>query len=517
MTRNSLKSLFAATCIAVTFPSMAAAQETRTAPAIEAEDMAFRHDLETLVNDTLTRFDRVPGLAVAVTRSDGPVLVRGWGMADLERQFPATADTRYYIASTTKAYVGTALAVLDARGEIDLDWTLAELAPDVTFKPEVRANEVSLRHMISLQHGLRNDAIPFRLAYSGQADTQVLWNLLSQTEANPDAPLGTFQYNNLGFNLATLLIERRLGMRWQEILENEIFAPLGLRQTHAQGLIQARKAAQFAAPYQSLHPDGTELLYLEKHDDTMQSAGGLYSSANDMARWLQLQLSAASSSARTPLALAAAQAHHPLSSFNKSFGPSIKRTGYGLGWYSGPYRDAILYHAFGSFSGMRAHASFLPDHDLGVAVMVNDEGTGFMLADVIADFAYDWFILGPEQASGNAKQAMDLLSAGSARQIEKMRQNIAQRAERSWLLSLPASAYEGSYCNHAFGKIAVQSGDDGLFAQQGRLKAAMEPFTESDSARVELVPGSGQVIRFQIADGRVEGLQADGQDYPRCN
>lgn len=517
MTRNSLKFLLAAACIAITLPPMAAAQEARTAPAREAEDMAFKRDLDALANDALARFDRVPGMAVAVTHGDGPVLAKGWGMADLEQRVPATADTRYYIASTTKAFVGTALAVLDARGEIDLDWTLAELAPDVEFMPEVRAREVSLRHMISLRHGLRNDAIPFRLAYSGQADTQTLWSLLSQTEANPDAPLGTFQYNNLGFNLATLLVERKLGMRWQEILENEVFEPLGLRQTHARGLDSARKAAQFAAPYLSLHPDGTERLYLEKHDDTMQSAGGLYSSANDMASWLQLQLGAASGSDRTPLALAAMQAHQPISAFDESFGPSIKRTGYGLGWYSGPYHGATLYHAFGSFPGMRAHASFLPDHDLGVAVMVNDEGTGFMLADVIAQFAYDWFILGPQQARGNAAQAMDLLSAGSARQIEGMRRNIAQRAERSWLLSLPASAYEGSFCNHAFGLIAVRSEGDGLVAQQGRLMAAMEPFTESDSARVELVPGSGQVIRFRIADGRVTGLQIEGQDYPRCN
>lgn len=517
MTRNSLKFLLAAACIAITCAPIAAAQETRATTSGEAEAMAFRRDFDALANDALTRFDRVPGMAVAVVHSDAPVLAKGWGMADLEQHVPATADTRYYIASTTKAFVGTALVALDAKGEIELDWTLAELAPDVEFKPEVRADEVSLRHMISLRHGLRNDAIPFRLAYSGQADTQTLWSLLSQTEANGDAPLGTFQYNNLGFNLATLLIERRLGRRWQEILENEVFAPLGLRQTHAQGLDSARKAAQFAAPYLSLHPDGTERLYLEKYDDTMQSAGGLYSSANDMARWLQLQLSAASGAARTPLALAAAQAHQPISAFDESFGPSIKRTGYGLGWYSGPYHDATLFHAFGSFAGMRAHASFLPDHDLGVAVMVNDAGTGFMLADVIADFAYDWFILGPEQARDNAAQAMDLLAAGSVRQLESMRQSLAQRAERTWLLSLPANAYEGSYCNHAFGLIAVQSDGDGLFAQQGRLKAAMEPFTESDSARVELVPGSGQAIRFQVADGRVDGLQTNGQDYQRCN
>lgn len=478
--------------------------------------MAFRRDFEELANSALARFDKVPGMAVAVTRSDGPILARGWGMADVEQQIPATADTRYYIASSTKAFVGTALAALDARGEIDLDWTLAELAPEINFGPEIRAGEVSLRHMISLQHGLDNEAIAFRLAYSGQADTGTLWNLLSQTEANPDAPLGTFSYNNLGFNLATLLIERRLGLRWQDMLEKEIFAPLGMRQTHAQGLAAARQAANFAAPYHSLHPGGPARLYLEKHDDTMQSAGGLYSSATDMTRWLRLQLSAATGSDRTPLALAAVQARQPISSFDQSFGPSIKRTGYGLGWYSGPYADGTLYHAFGSFAGTRAHTSFFPERDLGVAVMVNDEGTGFLLADLVALFAYDWFIHGPDQAKATAAQAMDMLEKQSAMQTERMRQGIAQRASRVWQLSLPADAYAGSYCNKAFGTIMLSVEGEDLVARQGRLKAKLEPFTDPDTARIELVPGRGQVMHFQLADGQVIGLQTDGPEYARC-
>ena len=513
------KWIYAAAAIAMaTQTHSAAAQGTGDYSANDEREIAFERDLDAFVTKTLDRFDRVPGLAVAITRADHPILAKGWGKADIESGVDADADTRYYIASTTKAFVGTALVVLDARGEIDLDWTLEELAPGVEFAEGIPAGKITLRHLVSLQHGLNDAAITFRLAYTGQSDSEVLWSLLSELKPNEKEALGTFRYDNLGLNLATLLIERKIGKPWQAILEDEVFGPLDLKQTHARGLEQARRYASFAAPHYSLHPDGTKKTYLEKHDDTMQSAGGLYASANDMAKWLQLQLKASKGEAITPLGMASAQAHKPLTEFDGSFGPFFTRNGYGLGWYSGPFEGGTLYHAFGAFSGMRSHASFLPAQDLGVSVTVNDAGAGFMLADVIAVYAYQWFARGPQEAAEAANQSLDMIEQRSATMIERHREDIEKRSARTWQLTLPFDAYAGRFCNDAMGEITIskKTGKDALKMTFGRLMAELEPYTETDSARAEIMPGSARVIGFDLDGKKVTAVTLQGRKFERC-
>src|SRR5687768_1354683 len=164
--------------------------------------------MDAFLASTLARFPTVPALSVAVASSEGPIYANARGRADIEANVPAAAETRFYIASSTKSFFGLTMALLDARGTIDLDWTLAELAPDIAFRPEIRAPEVTLRHLLTHSHGLQGRPIEFRLAFTGEHDPESLWRLLGRLEPNPEAPLGTFRYGNVGYNVAALLVER---------------------------------------------------------------------------------------------------------------------------------------------------------------------------------------------------------------------------------------------------------------------------------------------------------------------
>ena len=116
-------------------------------------------------------------------------------------------------------------------------------------------------------------------------------------------------------------------------------------------------------------PGSNARLYLVKEDDTMQSAGGIYSTASDMARWLTANLAAAHG-VPTPIpADVIAATHRPVAAMEERF-EMFRRTGYGLGWYSGEFGGETLYHSFGGFAGARAHVSFMPARDVGVAVLV---------------------------------------------------------------------------------------------------------------------------------------------------
>jgi len=306
------------------------------------QDQAFAADFERFLEQAMARFPSMPAISVAIVHRGVPVFVKAKGRADIEAGIRATPDTPFYIASSTKSFVGTALALLDARGTIDLDWTMRELAPDVAFAPDIPADKITLRDLLSHRHGLAGDAMAFRLAYSGDYDAATLSRLLAQIKPDPETPFGTFRYGNSGYNIAALLIERRTGRRWQDIVQGELLGPLAMTETLTEGLAN-RSGPPVAAPYR-----GAERLYLVKDDRTMHAAGGMYASANDMARWLALQLADGGE-----LAQAAAAARAPVAALDTSFGP-FRRTGYGLGWYAGPYAEQTLYHAFGSFVGARA-------------------------------------------------------------------------------------------------------------------------------------------------------------------
>ena len=461
-----------------------------------ATDSAFRSDLEAFLDKGLARFPAIPALSMAIVHDEHAVVITARGWANRAAGLRASNDTRFYIASSTKSFVALALTRLDEKNDVDLDWTLAELAPDIRFADGTQPEKVSLRHLLSHSHGLKGDAMQFRLAYSGEWDEATLWRLLGSLTPNPKAPLGTFAYSNLGYNVAALLVERRLQQSWQRIVEREVIAPLRLLDTATRGLA---RPADRALPY-----DGTQQLYLRKSDATMQSAGGMESSAHDMARWVAANL-AAERGRTAGLSAAMRATHAALVPANGSYGP-FARTHYGLGWYSGPYESQQLFHSFGGFTGFRAHASFMPAQNLGVAAMSNDDGAGFWFVDIAAAYAYDWYGVGPHGAESRAEARMAELES----RLSKAAVSSAPSAPSPLLLS--AKLYAGRYCHADWGTVFVAHHGQNLSVRMGALRAIL--VGAGDNAfYAELVPGQRTRLSFRIMNGRVEGLEAFGVTF----
>jgi CubicO group peptidase (beta-lactamase class C family) len=498
-------------------PAAAACQPARPAPiATPADTRRFAADYDAFLTAMAARFPDLPSLTVVVTRSDGPVLARGIGRADLASGRAATPDTVYYIASSTKSFVSLAFAALDARGEIDLDWTLAELAPDISFAPEIQAGRVTLRHLLSHTHGLAGTGIAHRLAYTGEHDPATLWRLLGTVRPNREAPLGSYRYTNLGYNIAAMLIERRTGRRWQDIVEREVFRPLGMTRSLTQGTEAARRRFPFALPYTTNTAAGVAPVYLVKQDDTLQSAGGIFASPNDVARFLRAQLAAerGRGTGRLPAAVIAGT-HRPIAATNENR-EIFPSAGYGLGWQSGEIVGATLYYHFGGFPGARSHMSFMPARDLGVAALTNDDGVGAILADVAALYAYTWFSEGRDAAAASGEQWLGRVEQEFARRRARIASARAEQAARPWRLSQPMAAYAGRYCNDDYGTIAIADRGGRPFMTMGRLEAMSTPFDRPDTVRVEPIAGEGILLEFELADGRAAALSTWERRFARC-
>ncbi|HVE73040.1 MAG TPA: serine hydrolase domain-containing protein [Thermoanaerobaculia bacterium] len=429
--------------------------------------------IDRFVHHAMTKFPEVPSLGVAIVKDGKTILTDGYGFRDVSGKVPADADTVYYIASSTKSYVGLLAAKLAARGVIDLD------APISRYLPETKVN-ATLRSLLTHTSGISNDAIVMRTAFTGEHGDLV--QLLGRSKTIEPK----FGYDNLGYVAVGLALERATGKTWQDLLAEEIFTPLGMTRTTA--YMSKTASWPVAKPYDVGGP-----LAFVKNDKTMHAAGGLVTTPRDLARWLEANVN------RRGLPEAAfgeALKQHvnvdPATNWYR-----FKRTGYALGWYHSDYEGTPMLHHFGGYEGWRAHVSFLPEQKHGVAITTNTSSPGAQLRDVIAAYAYD-VLLGKAEVDAAYEAHLAKLRTETDASLARIKADVEKRKGRAPSLTRNANAYAGRYANDLYGTIEITPA---MRASLGQLAGALEPFTEPDSARVELIPGSGEVLRFKFASG----------------
>lgn len=466
-------------------------------------------DIDAFIHKAVTAIDAVPGLAIAVVDGDGVVLTAGYGVANVETGTPVDADTEFYIASATKSFTALAIAAMARRGELALDVPLSAWIGKTGLSPSL-AESVSLADLLSHRSGLDNNPMAFRAAYSGDHSPKVMQALVAATVQRDDTPHGVFRYSNASYNLATTLLEARTGRDWRAMVRDEVLAPAGMDHTTA-WISQVSADHVLAAGHfgDGLTP---RVSPLQKVDATMQSAGGLVSTAHDMARWLELQLNDGAIDGRQvfPVGLIAST-HRPLVTQDAEFG-AYHRNGYALGWQTGQYGPDRLIHHFGNFSGSRAHVSFMPDRRLGVVVLVNEDLVAGELADVVANYVYDRFAERPELDAVYATELATLVSRRDRRRAGLATAR-AERAKRPSSLSRPVSRYVGTYVSPTMGTLHLDEAGQQLIGRIGVLSAAAEPYTDPESVRIELVPFQGEVLTFDGPDS----LTFEGENFLRTD
>lgn len=480
-------------------------------PATDAP--AFVAETEAWIPEALDQLG-VPALALTVVRGDETVLARAWGMADREAGIPADGQTQFYIASATKPFTALMACLLQAEGQLDLDSPLADHLHGVAMAPELRPQDVKLRDLLTHTSGIEDAPISYRLAFTGEHDPDLLWRLLAAATPAENAPLGTYRYTNTGYNILTMITDRETGKVWQDQLRDRIFVPLGMSRTTAYVSLGEREGWPCAAPYFAFGPNGVKRIDLRKSDSTMQSAGGLLTTAEDMGRWLRFQVSDGIVDGRRIVDGGIVTAtHEPLVLTGEAAGSSLfGSNAYGLGWSHGTFKGHRVLSHGGGFAAFRSMVAFLPDQDLGVAVMVNEGSVGTMLLEAATTYALDWWLGTTETQPPAILETLAKEKDGFAMRVAADR---AKRAERTWMLSRPRSDYAGTYRSDLFGTIRIVAHGDSLEVSQGNLHGMAEPLPKEETVRVELILGSGRVLAFEPAEGAVERVVLDGATYER--
>lgn len=298
----------------------------------------------------------VPGLAIAVVSADGGVWFDTIGVRDMQRRLPVTPRTRFYIASCTKPFLALTVHLLVERGALDLDAPVRHYLPRFELADSQLTRTLTLRDLLAHRQGLESWPITFGEAFTGEMPDTRFYRLLRRVKPEHD-----FEYTNLHYTLAGRVIETVTGSSWKEAMQREVLTPAGMTRstTSATNSYADRDVAR---PYR-IRDGHTEAAHMTKTDRTTHAAGGLFSTTEDLARWLRVQLATGEIDGRRVWSedvlrdlrqpQISVEEAHPLV-------PDQKRTAWGLGWEVRELAGHRMIVHGGHFEGAGAHMSFLP-------------------------------------------------------------------------------------------------------------------------------------------------------------
>jgi CubicO group peptidase (beta-lactamase class C family) len=296
------------------------------------------------------------GLSIAVVRGSRTVVMKGYGRADLENDVPATAHTVYRIGSITKQFTAVAILQLMEQGKLSLDDTIQHFLPEY----HAQGHRVTIRHLLTHTSGIKSYTSlgpewERRMRLDLPHDSLVA---LFQDKSFDFEPGTKFLYNNSGYYLLGLIIERITGQQYADYVAQREFIPLGLASTvycDERPLLTHR-----AAGYERDSGRFVNASPLSMRQPF--SAGALCSTVGDLVAWQRGLV--------THRLIGAASAALMSSSATLGDGSA---TGYGFGLAVAKLGEHRKIGHGGGINGFLTELDYYPDDSLTVVVLANSE------------------------------------------------------------------------------------------------------------------------------------------------
>jgi CubicO group peptidase (beta-lactamase class C family) len=301
--------------------------------------------------------------SILIARKGRIVFSKGYGMANYELNVLNTPQTRFHIASISKPFTGTAIMILAERGLLSVTDPLAKYIPDYP-----NGDKITIHHLLTHMSGVPN-VNDFPDYNNKSRFPQTLASIIAMFKDRPLAfqPGGRYSYSNSNYNLLAFIIEKVSGKSYGDFLKQNIFDPLGMRDT-AHPANAAEIIPNSASGYV---PAGTEGLEKAPYLDwTIKTGNGsLYSTVEDLYRWDRALY--------TEKVLKKA-------TLEKMF--TAHAPGVGYGWFMGTRFDRKVIRMSGRSPGFQGEIHRYVDDDVCVIVLGNNySGTAsFMINDIAA-------------------------------------------------------------------------------------------------------------------------------------
>ena len=345
--------------IAVSIVSFGPARSASRADAVVDVIGRYRERIPELMAE-----QQIPGLAVALVDADEVLWLEGFGKTERHGGTPVTPNTLFSVQSTSKLFTATAVMQAVGAGLLDLDEPISTYVPEFTVNsafekhPEQR---ITLRMLLSHTAGFTHEAPVGNNNNLDPGDFDAHVRSISGTWLRFPAGTG-YAYSNLGIDLAGYILERVKHGPFAAVLRASLLEPLGMERSTFDRA-QIRSTTDRASG--GVDPFPEPLV-----DVPMTAAGGLYSSAADLARFLRFQLNDGLLDGQVVLRR---ELMEEMRSIPAPFADA--RAGYALGvgrtqWNRWGGRPDLFNHGGGGF-GFLSDLWWLPQLGIGLAVLTN--------------------------------------------------------------------------------------------------------------------------------------------------
>lgn len=441
-------------------------------PTPQALTEADKQAINQVMKDTREAFD-VPGIALGIVKDGQLIYTHGSGLREMEGSKPVTADTLFSIASNTKAFTGTSLAMLADEGKLNFNDRVIDHLPWFRMSDPYITADMRIIDLLAHRSGLSLGAGDL-LYWPGST-----YSSEEVAKRLKDVPVtGAFRkqyaYDNILYGVAQLVIEEVSGQTYESFLQQRIFNTIDMKHTRfnadhikpqdvvATGYVKPNFTGSLnemvPAPRMTWH--------------NVSGAGGIYSSVNDMAKWMVVQLAHGAldgqddspktadgkdtekrlfsprNQAQLWNVLTPIPVRTPSTEALKPMKPNF--VGYGGGFVLSDYQGERMVWHTGGWPGMVSRMTLVPDQNLGVVVLTNAEsGAAFnavtlsVLDIILKNKKHNW--VGAFQEAG--KKSVDR----AAKSWEAHKKKRAKRSKPS----LPLAGYTGTYNDPWYGDILI--------------------------------------------------------------
>lgn len=410
--------------------------------------------LETLAEKMLAYY-RIPGCAMAVI--DEGVHFLSFGARDAETGEPFTEKTVSGIGSCTKSMTAAAALRLEEKGLLSIDEPIASYVPGFAMWDSRVTPLVTLRDMFCHRTGVagHDGAWP-----DNSISREEFLLRLRYLEPNADFRTAA-QYSNVMYAAAGGVMEAVTGKRWETILEEEIFQPLGMTRTFCL-MGDAEKENDLASPHRwdrGLH------VIPRWNIDMAGPCGSVMSTAEDMAKWLAFHISGGMADGRALLSTSRfLDMHAPQVIMDYPHVRGGRSLGYGLGWRVMEYHGSIVQQHTGKIEGYSAFQFYLPGFGKGAVYLQNLHAPdnpfifavqGYLLDVFTGRAPADWYGLYTE-AREHAPEDM----------YHHLEFDCVPESTASAPPSRSLDAYDGLYAHPGYGLFRVRRGGGGLLLDE---------------------------------------------------
>lgn len=390
----------------------------------------------------------IPSIAIGVVKDGKLVYSESFGVKEMGKKEKPDEHTLYAIASNSKAFTATMIAMLVEEGKLSWKDKVVDYLPYFKLYDPWVSKEMTIEDLLSHRSGLGTFSGDI-MWYKSDLSSEEIIKKAAHLPEKFDFRAG-FGYSNIMYITAGEIIKKVTGNTWGENVQERILDPLGMDRT-IYSPQQLDGKGNLATPHSLNDENNVPIDWVDWEE--VAALGGLISSVSDVSKWMIFNMNGGIWESDTLIKKSSlSRLWTPYNNFyvNKFSDDPAKMhfRGYGLGWGLSDYYGNLKVAHTGGYDGMITAVTMLPDQNLGVVVLTNGLNSPILAA---TNYALDKF-LGVETKDWS-KELLERTNAWkkSDTRIEDRKKSRVENTRPS----LPIEEYTGTFISDIYGEIKV--------------------------------------------------------------